>query len=110
MRSIRAEQVGLSKEDIQKIADRLWKKELTLQKKNPICSGCSVKVGEKHEDGCCWIINENETWNGLWPGTKECYLRLYVYYMTERDEVITSLRSKKWSFDLNRIATEMRRR
>ena len=74
------------------------------------CHDCGVKPGTVHEPGCdvarCSICKgqllscgcekgEPDIWDGLWPGTKECYDKGYVSKWSEDGSL---------SFDYNRLA------
>ena len=93
--------MGLSSDEIEKIAEDLWRKE-TKQK----CGDCGVEPGSQHEDGCdiarCTMCGTQaiqcdehldapmEIWDGLWPGTKECY-----------ENKLITFGGDKWCFDYN---------
>jgi UDP-N-acetylmuramyl tripeptide synthase len=101
-----AKEAGLSKEQVFKICEKLWKKENETKKKS-LCPDCGVKAGTPHEDGCdvarclncggqalscdCKIVTP-DVWTGLWPGIKECYEKKLISRFGKNSE---------WSFDLN---------
>jgi hypothetical protein len=83
------------------------------------CPDCSVKPGKPHKPGCdvarctncggqaisCDCPNDvgaGDVWNGLWPGTKECYEKGYVAIW--RGGGITP--EGYLTFDYNRLAAE----
>ena len=98
-------QSGLSKEQVFKICEKLWKEETKFSKRK--CPDCAVKVGQVHEDGCdvarCLDCGgqllscdcnsgASDTWTGMWPGIKECYEKKLISRFGEKGE---------WTFDLN---------
>jgi hypothetical protein len=75
----------------QELLDSMWDEA----KKNAsrVCHDCGVKPGEKHLENCdvarCLKCGgqrlscdceegAGDVWDGLWPGTKECYEKGYV--------------------------------
>lgn len=78
------------------------------------CPDCGVKPGQAHLDGCdvarckecggqaisCGHTSKNvDIWDGLWPGTKECYERRLITYSDPN-----VLGGTGWMFDYNTLA------
>jgi hypothetical protein len=100
-----AEQLGLTKDEINKIADGLWKNEVDHSVRK--CPDCGVDVNKEHEFGCdiarCLICggqhlgcgcktNTTDVWSGIFPGIRECY----------NEKLICSYDGgKTWILDLN---------
>lgn len=100
-----AEEVGLSKEEIFKICEKLIKKERKNSKR--VCPDCAVQVEQPHIDGCdvarCLRCGgqalsckcktaANDIWTGMWPGIQECYDKKLISRFGNKAE---------WGFDLN---------
>jgi hypothetical protein len=102
---------GLSQEQINKICEDLWTKEKPRR-----CPDCGVEPGSKHDDNCdvarctecggqrlsCDCENgsgDSDTWEGLWPGVKECYQMKLICYDTCRYP--DNGEELGWGFDLN---------
>jgi hypothetical protein len=94
-------ELGLTEAEIEKIVEELWQKETKTN-----CHDCNAKPGEQHKEGCdvarCTVCGVQaiqcyehldapmDTWDGLWPGTKECYeLKLIAFG------------GGNWTFDYN---------
>jgi len=76
------EQKGLSQSEIDEINERLWKEAKETADRH--CPDCGVAPGENHLENCdvarcqhCggqrFSCDSVDTWDGLWPGVKECY-------------------------------------
>ena len=104
-----AKEAGLSKEEINVIAKRLWEEANTNSTEK--CNDCGVATGEVHEVGCdvarcincgaqalsCDCGNsEEDVWTGLWPGLKECYEQKLICR--------GDFGKGNWTFDLNTLS------
>ena len=102
----------ISQEDIDKICEDLWKKE--LKNKKDRCPDCDSKIGDAHDENCdvarclsckgqrlsCDCLSgEGDIWDGLWPGIKDCYEQKLICYDT--------MRGGGWRFDLNELARRL---
>ncbi len=100
---IKPETLKLSKEEINRINEKLFAEEQKNSHKR--CHDCGVKPGHVHLEGCdvsrcdkhhgqtllCGC-KPKDIWDGLWPGTKWCYNNKEICYDTC---------SKQWMFDYN---------
>lgn len=97
---------------------------------NRPCPDCAVPIGSKHTGGCdvarclncggqrlsCDCEDEKgdgDTWDGYWPGTKECYNKKYVARERFRHpELSNRIREGVpadgyyYTFDFNRLAMD----
>lgn len=100
------QEMGLTSTETAAIIKRLWEEE---QRNHSSCPDCGASSGTKHTDGCdvarctscggqrlfCNCPNgESSVWEGLWPGTKECYEAGLICYVTWME---------MWMFDYNRL-------
>ena len=98
-------ELGLTPDEINKIADELWKEETSNPMSN--CPDCGVEINEQHQIGCdvarctkcggqhlsCDCENSDvDVWAGIWPGQKECYEQKLICSMNN---------GTSWLFDLN---------
>ena len=103
-----AEEMGLSPEQIDAKVEELWRQD--QEHVRPTCSDCWATIGEKHDPRCdvarctkcrgqrlsCQCTDgDSDTWDGMWPRTRECYEKKLIAY---EDTVIHA-----WSFDYNRL-------
>lgn len=99
-----AEQLGYTPEQINQKCEELWAE---AQERIGMCPDCAVSIDEMHDDNCdvarCTLCGgqrlscqctegASDIWDGLWPGTRECYERKFIAYMDI------------WSFDYNRLS------
>ena len=101
---------GLSEQEINDINEELWSE--TEESSDRICPDCAVKPGQSHEWGCdvarctkcggqrlqcdCELEKE-EVWDGMWPGSKDCYEQKLICCWGE---------TKEWTWDLNSLAVK----
>ena len=96
---------GLSQKEIDQVIEDLWATEEKVT-----CHDCGVEVGKRHKPDCdverCPVCggqnlmcncktDEYEVWDGMWPGTKECYEQKLVCCFND---------DKQWQFDYNEQA------
>lgn len=104
--------MGLTEDQVTKKLEELYaqaKAEATRH-----CPDCNAAPGEAHEHGCdvarcttckgqalsCGCDDTGEdVWDGLWPGTKECYERRLITYSDP-----SLLGGTGWMFDYNALA------
>jgi len=100
------QEMGLTDIEIEAKADEL----LADAKKHAdrCCPDCAAKPGQLHDDGCdvahCTECGKqmllgckcgkSDVWEGLWPGTTDCYKNKFVCYSTRSG----------WMFDYNTLA------
>ena len=103
----RIESFGVDQKEIDKIAEELWKNE----EKKEHCHDCGVGIDETHLWGCdvsrctkcggqelscgCHTEWNHDKWDGLWPGSNECYEQKLVCCWED---------TKEWQWDLNELA------
>lgn len=110
---ISAEEYGLTPDQIDTIVEALWKEEQVGIKE---CRDCGVQVGEKHIPGCdkavcpsCKIqalqcecgSEEMNVWDGLYPGTRDCYEKKLICTYSDSPRNLNPLNPSTWTFDLN---------
>ena len=101
-----AEEAGLTQDQINEIAEKLWKERKAEATQS--CPDCAVAPGQPHETGCdvarctncggqalsCSCITKGiDIWLGLWPGIKECYEQKLICR--------GNFGKGDWRFDLN---------
>lgn len=109
------EQLGLNKDQINDIVEKLWSER---HEGGKTCPDCGVFPNETHLDGCdvphCPICGiqalqceheEEIIWEGLWPNTRECYENKWITFW-QGNNSIDFLGKSCWSFDYNRAAIE----
>ena len=100
---------GLTEEEISDINEQLWVEERKNSDKP--CHDCGCAVGDVHEWGCdvarctkcggqelscnCGKQIHRDVWDGMWPGTKECYEQKLICCWDD---------SKEWTYDFNELA------
>lgn len=97
------------------LLDKLWADR--VEKSNQTCHDCGVKPGEKHLGGCdvarclicrgqylscgCGDDGYGDVWDGMWPGTRECYEQGLVSMWQGKGRL---LEDGYLTFDFNRLA------
>jgi hypothetical protein len=104
----------------QEMLDKLFAEKMS-EADRP-CPDCAVKPGKKHKENCdvarclncggqrlsCDCKEDEgygDKWDGLWPGTKECYEKKYMAKWVGRGP----FKSGRLVFDYNRLAIEKAR-
>ena len=101
------EELGMNEEQITAKLDELM--SIDKANANKKCPDCGVSPTENHKSGCdvarCQICKMqalscdcedvgNDVWDGLWPGTQECYDNRLLVHGNDIG----------WSFDYNTLA------
>lgn len=100
------QELGLNEAQITEILEKLWQKDKSTASRK--CPDCGVQPGEQHVMNCdvarCTICGRQallcdceepikDVWDGLWPGTKECY-----------EKRLIAFGGGSWTFDYNTLA------
>ena len=113
----------LSKQEMQRIADKLYeeaKKEATKR-----CPDCGAKPGAVHGVNCdvarCLICKgqllscdcqygKPDIWDGVWPGTQGCHRELLISILVpdSHNPCMADRLSIKWQFDMNTFTSEQK--
>lgn len=116
------EQKGLSAEQVNAICEELWAEELARPDRK--CHDCAASPGERHMEGCdvarCTSCGgqrlacdcedgEPDIWDGMWPGTRECYENKWICWEAPYDLKRFGIDASKinpWMFDYNKWVIE----
>lgn len=102
----------------QELLDKLYQE--ALKNSSQKCHDCKVDPGKRHKPGCdtaqCSICKgqlltcdckngEPDIWDGMWPGTKECYEKRYVAKWVG-SRPFPGFPNSELIFDYNRLSKE----
>lgn len=101
------QEMGMDESQVTLKLEELWNE--ANSKADEHCNDCNASPGEPHMDGCdvarctsckdqalsCDCQDKGEdVWDGLWPGTRECYKKRLIAFG-----------GGSWIFDYNTLAT-----